>query len=572
MATRKVTVSKKVENKKTKPKAKKALAKALGSKSTKLDTAEDLGIKRELLTPFRVIAESAFYTNNVQKINSIQEAYKLARSNPGTIVIDQKIYMPEKVGFPKNADVLLFNDGNVAGRAAVARKIFGDEGVSASEYSSKLREAVYGISIKEKMYHAQSYIGLHEDFIVKANLLIPKGFENNLLSWLCNFQETNKKYQDMYKRSKKIEENEIFIVADPDWTHPDHPYGLTFFSPKENTAFILGMRYFGEFKKGTLTLAWGIANRNGYASCHGGLKSYDDKSYVSAFFGLSGSGKSTLTHAKHGGKYKVTILHDDAFVINDKTHHSIALEPAYFDKTSDYKIGDEANKFIVTAQNTGVTISEDGKKVLVTEDIRNANGRAVKTRLWSPNRVDKIDKKINVIFWLMKDPCIPPILKIKSPVLASTLGATLATKRTSAERLATGVDPNALVFEPYANPFRTYPLKDDYLKFKALFENGVECYILNTGHFFNTKVEAKHTLGILESLVEKKNTGFKKLFGLNNIDYFMPEDIGEPEETAWKQDFKAQIEKRINYLENIKQMDKLPQEAVDALKAIADLL
>ena len=35
------------------------------------------------------------------------------------------------------------------------------------------------------------------------------------------------------------------------------------------------------------------------------------------------------------------------------------------------------------------------------------------------------------------------------------MGATLATKRSSAERLKEGVDPNALVVEPYANPFRT---------------------------------------------------------------------------------------------------------------------
>ena len=35
------------------------------------------------------------------------------------------------------------------------------------------------------------------------------------------------------------------------------------------------MRYFGELKKGTLTLAWSIANRNGYACCHGGQKRYN---------------------------------------------------------------------------------------------------------------------------------------------------------------------------------------------------------------------------------------------------------------------------------------------------------
>ena len=64
------------------------------------------------------------------------------------------------------------------------------------------------------------------------------------------------------------------------------------FNTETNCAAILGMRYFGEHKKGTLTLAWAIANRNGYASCHGGQKEYtlaDGHKFVSAVFGLSGS-------------------------------------------------------------------------------------------------------------------------------------------------------------------------------------------------------------------------------------------------------------------------------------------
>ncbi len=115
---------------------------------------------------------------------------------------------------------------------------------------------------------------------------------------------------------------------------------LCYFNTDTNCAAILGMRYFGEHKKGTLTLAWAIANRNGYASCHGGQKEYtldDGSKFVAAVFGLSGSGKSTLTHAKHGGKYPaIKVLHDDAFIINTDTCASIALEPTYFDKTSDY--------------------------------------------------------------------------------------------------------------------------------------------------------------------------------------------------------------------------------------------
>ena len=81
-------------------------------------------------------------------------------------------------------------------------------------------------------------------------------------------------------------------------------------------------------------------------------------------FGLSGSGKSTLTHAKHDGKYGVTVLHDDAFIINSDTCASIALEPTYFDKTADYPTGCEDNKYLLTAQNCSATLDEDGKVVL----------------------------------------------------------------------------------------------------------------------------------------------------------------------------------------------------------------
>ena len=51
-------------------------------------------------------------------------------------------------------------------------------------------------------------------------------------------------------------------------------------------------------------MAWALANRNGYAACHGGQKEYtlpDGSKFVASVYGLSGSGKSTLTHAKHNG-------------------------------------------------------------------------------------------------------------------------------------------------------------------------------------------------------------------------------------------------------------------------------
>ncbi len=179
------------------------------------------------------------------------------------------------------------------------------------------------------------------------------------------------------------------------------------------------------------------------------------------------------------------------------------MEPTYFDKTADYPTGCPDNKYLLTAQNCSATRDSEGKVVLVTEDIRNGNGRAIKSKLWSPNRVDKINDPVSAIFWIMKDPTIPTIVKIKGASLASVMGATLATKRSSAERLAPGVDPNRLVVRPYANPFRTYPLVNDYKKFRKLVkERNVDCYIINTGDFMGKDIKPVTTISAIEQVVE----------------------------------------------------------------------
>ncbi|MEG0190317.1 MAG: phosphoenolpyruvate carboxykinase (ATP), partial [Lachnospiraceae bacterium] len=479
----------------------------------------EIGAGKPGFSKTRSIIEAAFYGNNVMKVNTLKEAYELAKNSPGTVVTDMPVYRGEEFGLEKDAKVLLFNDGSITGRYAAARRIAGEPNVDCNELDKITMDAVYDSRWK-LMYHAEVYVGLDPEFMVKAHLLIPEGEENVMYSWMLNFQYMSDEYVKMYKESQPVgagKESDIYIFSDPQWTGTDKPaYDpkcLCYFNTEQNCAAILGMRYFGEHKKGTLTMAWAIANRNGYASCHGGQKEYtlkDGSKYVASVFGLSGSGKSTITHAKHDGKYGVTVLHDDAFVINTDTCASIALEPTYFDKTADYPTGCPDNKYLLTAQNCSATLDEDGKIQLVTEDIRNGNGRAIKSKLWSPNRVDKIDSPVNSIFWIMKDPTIPPVVKLKGSALASVMGATLATKRSSAERLAEGVDPNKLVVVPYANPFRTYPLVNDYEKFKKLVEEkNVDCYIINTGDFMGKKVQPKDTLGILETIVEGK-ADFKK--------------------------------------------------------------
>ena len=534
----------------------------------------------------RSIIEAAFYGNNVIKINTLREAYDMAKNSPGTVVTDMPVYRGEEFGLEADAKVLLFNDGSITGRYAAARRIAGEPGVDCDRLDKLVMDAIYETRWKT-MYHAEVYIGLDPEFMVKAHLLIPEGEENILYNWMLNFQYLSDEYTRMYKKSQPIgEESDIYIFSDPQWagtTQTDICDGkcLSYFNTGTNCAAILGMKYFGEHKKGTLTIAWAIANRNGYASCHGGQKEYtleDGHKYVASVFGLSGSGKSTLTHAKHGGKYpSIKVLHDDAFIINDETCSSIALEPSYFDKTADYPTGCADNKYLLTAQNCSATLDEDGRVVLVTEDIRNGNGRAIKSKLWSPNRVDKIDAPVNAIFWIMKDPTIPPVVRLKGAELASVMGATLATKRSTAERLAPGVDPNALVVEPYANPFRTYPLVNDYKKFKKLVaEKHVDCYIINTGDFMGKKVQPKDTLGILETIVEGK-AQFKQWGPFSDIeilewDGFVP-DMADTEYLA---QLKARMMDRVNFVKSRDEFkggfDKLPEDALAAIQKVVNEL
>lgn len=529
---------------------------------------------KSITSAARATITAPFFGNNIKQVDNVYDAYNLAIDSPGTIELTgMPIYKPEKLGLPKGSNQLLFNDGTVVGRCSAARKIVGEPGCDMEYLLPIIREAVYGTRDK-LMYNAEVVVGLEKDFMVKAHLLIPEGFENVLLSWMLNFQYINDEYKKMYSHSREISEGDIYVFSDPDWTHPDFPYGLTFFDPKHNCAAILGMRYFGEHKKGTLTLAWGAAARNGYASCHGGMKRYNlnGNSFQAAVFGLSGSGKSTITHAKHDNKYDITVLHDDAFIINVQDKYSIALEPAYFDKTQDYPMDCEDNKYIITQQNNGAIQKADGKIYSITEDIRNGNGRAVKSKLWSPNRVDRVDEPINAIFWLMKDPTIPPVIKLSGASLGSAMGATLATKRTSAERLAEGIDPNALVVEPYANPFRVYPLEMDYTRFKQLIEDGVDCYILNTGDFMGKKIQPKDTLGIIEDIVEG-NAKFTNWENFSDIQIMQVEGFKASfEDKDYKDQFIKRMQDRINFVKSRETeklgLDKLPKDALEALEKV----
>ena len=525
-----------------------------------------------LFSKMRSTIETAFYGNNVTPVTSVAQAYQLAAEEPGVIVLDMPVYKPCEQGLPTDAKVLVTNDGKTTGRYAKARRIIGDEGIDEVELSNIARDAVYDSRDKEWLA-AEAIVGLDKKFTARAHLMIPKDHASTLYSWIMNFKFFDAAVKEFYDDSLEIPEGDVYIYSDPDYIVPGHPGGLAIFDPAHNCAMILGMRYFGEHKKGTLTLAWSLANRLGYVACHGGMKRYNldnGKSYTIGVFGLSGSGKSTLTHEKHDGRYDISILHDDAYIINTEDLSSIALEPTYFDKMQDYPVEHPANEFLLTLQNVGVTMDDEGRKVVLAEDVRNNNGRAIKSQFWTENRVNYVDEPVNAIVWLMKDKTLPPILKIDDPVLASTMGATLATRRSTAEKLDAHVDPNALVIEPYANPFRTYPLALDYESYKKLFsECGVECYIMNTGFFLDNKVPKEVTLDLLERLVEG-TLEFKPFYKYPNLEYVEVPGFEPPFQVReYHHQLHKAFEFRYDYVENlIGHKNELPDEVLEVLKTL----
>lgn len=539
----------------------------------RFETTEINGRNR-LFSTTKTIIETAFYGNNVQAVTDLKMAYELAKKSPKTIVTDQPIKHTSELGLPKDAVMLVDNHGRVVGRTAAARRILGRPGVDNAELEAVLREAVYQGEARQ-FYQAQAIVGLDEEFMLKAHLMVPQGYELNLLSYLLNFQILNAEYAKRYATSKPYSEDDIYLYCDPEWHDPQYPDGLALFDPEHNVAAILGLRYFGELKKATLTLAWATAHRNGYTACHGGEKTFhfkDKQNKVFAFYGLSGSGKSTLTHAKHAGKFDdITILHDDAFIIDRKNGSSIALEPAYFDKTSDYLPGSKEMEYFTTVMNVGVTQDMQGKKTLVTDDLRNGNGRTIKSRYSAKNRVDREQAPLDSIFWIMKDDSLPPVVKLSDPVIAATFGLTLATKRSTAENVI-GESRDKLVIEPFANPFRVYPLTEDYHDFKELFEKQqANCYIINTDSYNGKNIDKDTTLGILEAIANE-NAEWTKFGALPQMSYLsIPGYEVDLNDATYAKKLRQRLQDRLVWVNNYTKThpkEELPVEITTKLEEL----
>ncbi len=517
---------------------------------------------------WRAMIEGAFFANSVRK-TTMSELYRLAEKQPEVITTSEPFYKPEQYGLPKNAKILVSNDGGIVGRTAKARRLVRELGKENDKFQGLLGEAIHSLNQREGLW-LEGIVGLHPDFMVKAHLLSPASDAKNMLDWGINFTPWMKPWIETYKKSRILDEPDILVIADPEWRHDDFPNGLVIIDEAHNCITILGLRYFGERKKGTLTLGWTIGVRQNMVACHGGIKRVGKTPPV-AVFGLSGSGKSSITNSHdHEGtltkKEKVTVIHDDAFLIDLENNFTVALEPSLFDKTDAVGFEDPDIKYFLSVQNLGVTALPNGKRKLVASDIRNPNGRCLKSRDMF-NHADFCERP-GAVIWLQKDPSLPPICKAKTTGLAVGMGASLSTMRAKGVENVDARELSKLVIEPFANPFRVHPLKVDCQQFKKLFKLGTSCYIMNT-HAFGlpgkqTDIPKELSLAIVTALIRdeikwREWKAFKGLLIPQNGNELFSRDFDrkyKPSRNREYLDFlRERMQDRITFLSNKRDID-----------------
>ena len=461
------------------------------------------------MSPIRAIAETLMNSHLVRKVN-IREAYEMAKKQPGVTITDLPMY-PEFIklhNLPTDAMVLDDCHGMILGRTAKARRFYHRLDTSKkNKLEGDFREAIYQMQ-HYPLIKAEAVLGMDNDLMIKATFITTESDASNMFNWLVNFSPYES-VQAAYEASPKLPIQDVIIIGFNEWTCDDSFYNnvgapqLALVDEKHNVMVNLGMRYFGERKKGTLTMAWTSGIRIGMAACHGGIKELDfstcDESKYHkfgkrsiAFYGLSGTGKSSHTNSHDNagtmpkGVSKV-VLHDDAFQIDLENKVCRAWEPTLFDKTDSRPTDHPDWKYCLSLMNHAI-LNLDGKRIPVGQDLRNQNGRALLDRSLLGKYVNRCAFP-KALCWLMKDSVLPPLLKFKDKNLAVAMGAALMTQRNRAENV-TEEDLKKLVFEPFANPFRVYELYRDVEAFLNVVESGAECYCFNSrGYWKNSDSE-----------------------------------------------------------------------------------
>ena len=461
------------------------------------------------ISPVRATAETLMNDPRIRKVK-VREAYEMARKQQGVSETDLLIYpaFAKEIGLKEGSKVLNDCHGKIVGRTAKAYRYYNKlNHAERDKVDGDVREAIFQMQ-KYPLIKAEAVLGMDENLMIKATFVTTESDAINVFNWLCNFRPLEF-IEAEYNKSKEVPILDIILVAFNEWTCDDPYYNnvgapqLAVVDEKQNVLICLGMRYFGERKKGTLTLGWTSGMILGLAACHGGIKEIDfascnDKSYHHlgkrsiAFFGLSGTGKSSHTNSHTNGNtlpngFSKVVLHDDAFQIDTENKVCLGWEPTFFDKTDSRDPQNPDWKFMISLMNHSV-FEIGGRRVPVGMDVRNSNGRALISR-------DVIGKWVNkctfpkALAWLTKDSILPPLVKFTDSYLAVAMGAALITERSKAENVSLE-ELGKLVFEPFANPFRIYELYKDCEAFLKIADSEVDFYSFNSkGYWKNSDTE-----------------------------------------------------------------------------------
>lgn len=481
----------------------------------------------------------------------INLAYELASIQPNVIKSDVLMSDVSGVGlFETNNKVLVSLTGRDTGRSPWARHVVDIGDLEEVDRTGKLIKDVVREMLPLPKLVVKCFFGRSRNGMGQCELLVTDKYAKHALDFLLNFVTFTDETKKVYSESKNLEFKAIKVISHPDWvnpeweawhnrvnpndpeqkkTDPEPPRIKMIFDSKNNVAFLLGNYYFGEVKKGVLTLIWSafLNNKIGMP-IHGSSKSLvlpSGKRRVFITIGLSGSGKSSLGNDYHdefikdGTLKDVELGNDDALVIQFEANETTGLEAGLYNKTDSYAPGSFWEKTVQSAENALVILDERGVRKPYYMDAFTPNGRCISSRNFLPGADPRsLDTPApNYICTIQKDNVWGPLTLIEDPILQSALYITLSTKSTAAENIELS-EIGKLKISPGANPFGIWPRNTECEMFlKTVKRHGVMGLLLNTGGFF--KSEEDEMKGIETDIPKEVSLLLYPLIAIDKIEW-----------------------------------------------------
>ena len=534
----------------------------------------------------------------------INIAYELACKQPNVVVTEALMSDVEGVGlFSTNNKVLVSLTGQDTGRSPWARHVVDRNNPEEMDKVAKLIKNVVREMISIPTVAVQCYFGRSKNAMGECDFLVPQKYAKHAFDFIMNFVPASDEARRQYRISKPLGFKNIRVISHPDWVNPDWlswknrvnpndaqaqkddpepPRIKMIFDSENNVAFLLGNYYFGECKKGALSLIWSAFLNKGLGMpIHGSSKSLvmpGGKKKVFVTIGLSGSGKSSLGNAYHdefikkGWLKDVELGNDDAIIVQAGEDETSGLESSLYNKTDEYRPGSFWEKTVQSAENALVMVDETGQRRPYYMDVYTKNGRCISNRRQLPGAdPSNLDTPApSYICTIQKDNTWGPLTLIEDPSLQAALYITLSTKSTAAENISLA-ELGKLKISPGANPFGIWPRHIECEMFmKTVQKHSVVGLLLNTGGFFISEAEElagretdipKDLSIILYPLIAANKIKWAdwdlvpgtKVPAPGSMEEFYPGydkkfSVAEKDRAAYNLLFKSRIQNRINWM------------------------